>query len=135
MFISMRRLLQKATYTLCALFFYALTTFCLLAEDGHASHYSVACNSAGKHSSLGSTVTASGLPLNDKDMTAAHKTLPFGTKVRVTRVDTGRSVVVVITDRGPYKKGRIIDLARGAARKLGIMRIGVVKVSAEVVHS
>jgi rare lipoprotein A len=133
MFISMRRLLHKAIL----FFFYLFTTFCLLAchveaEEGKASHYSVACNSSGKGGKLGSTITASGKPLNDKDLTAAHKTLPFGTRVRVTRKDTGKSVVVVVTDRGPYKKGRVIDLARGAAIKLDMMRIGVCAVTLEV---
>ncbi len=65
-------------------------------------------------------------------MTAAHKTLPFGTVVRVTRTDTGHSVVVVINDRGPFIKGRIIDLSRGAARKIDMIRRGVVPCVVEV---
>jgi rare lipoprotein A len=65
-------------------------------------------------------------------MTAAHKKLPFGTVVRVTDVATGRSVQVTINDRGPFIPGRIIDLSRGAAAKLGIIDSGVAKVRVEV---
>jgi len=62
-------------------------------------------------------------------MTAAHRTLPFGTRVRVVHEGTGRSVVVRINDRGPFTRGRVIDLARGAASALGVTRSGVAFVS------
>ena len=61
-------------------------------------------------------------------MTAAHPDLPFGTEVVVTRPDTGREVTVVINDRGPFVKGRIIDLSKRAARELGILNRGVAPV-------
>lgn len=64
--------------------------------------------------------TASGERFNPDGMTAAHKTLPFGTKVKVTNQANGKSVKVTINDRGPFVKGRIIDLSAGAARKIGI---------------
>lgn len=64
--------------------------------------------------------TASGDYFNPSGMTAAHKTLPYGTKVKVTNQANGKSVTVTINDRGPYVKGRIIDLAAGAAKKIGI---------------
>jgi rare lipoprotein A len=64
--------------------------------------------------------TASGETFNANAMTAAHRTLPFGTKVRVVNERTGRSVVVRINDRGPFHGGRIIDLAKAPARALGI---------------
>ncbi len=64
--------------------------------------------------------TANGEAFNPNGMTAAHRTLPFGTRVRVVNEKTGRSVVVRINDRGPFIAGRIIDLARGAARQLGM---------------
>ena len=64
--------------------------------------------------------TANGERFNTHAMTAAHKSLPFGTKVRVVHEKTGRSVVVRINDRGPYAHGRIIDLAQAPARALGI---------------
>ena len=65
-------------------------------------------------------------------LTAAHKTLPFGTHVRVTDIKTGRSVVVTITDRGPFTRGRVLDLCTRAARALGMIDRGVVYVRAEI---
>lgn len=76
--------------------------------------------------------TANGEMMNPSAMTAAHKTLPFGTRVRVTRVDTGRSVTVTINDRGPFVRGRIIDLSRAAAGSLGMTGAGVARVSLTV---
>lgn len=75
---------------------------------------------------------ASGGWFNPNAMTAAHKTLPFGTKVRVTNARTGRSVVVTINDRGPYIKGRIIDLSRAAAGAIGMINSGVAPVKVAV---
>jgi rare lipoprotein A len=66
-------------------------------------------------------------------LTAAHRTLPFGTRVRVTNLENGRSVVVTITDRGPFRKGRVIDVSRRAAGKLGFLREGTTRVRVEVV--
>lgn len=75
---------------------------------------------------------ASGGWFNPNAMTAAHKTLPFGTKVRVTNRNNGRSVVVTINDRGPYIKGRIIDLSKAAAHQVGMTASGVAPVSVAV---
>ena len=75
---------------------------------------------------------ASGGWFNPNAMTAAHKTLPFGTKVRVTNRNNGRSVVVTINDRGPYIKGRIIDLSKAAAQQVGMTGSGVAPVSVAV---
>ncbi|MCK5556749.1 MAG: septal ring lytic transglycosylase RlpA family protein, partial [Candidatus Hydrogenedentes bacterium] len=69
---------------------------------------------------------------NMRRLTAAHQTLPFGTRVRVTDLTTGRAVVVRINDRGPFKKGRIIDLSWGAARRLGIVEKGVAQVGLQI---
>jgi rare lipoprotein A len=66
-----------------------------------------------------------------EDLVAAHRKLPFGTSVHVTDVDTGQSVVVRINDRGPFGRGRVIDLSRSAADQLGIRRGGVAKVRLE----
>ncbi len=74
---------------------------------------------------------ASGGWFNPNAMTAAHKTLPFGTKVRVTNVRNGRSVVVTINDRGPYIAGRVIDLSKAAAGVIGMQQAGVVPVRVE----
>lgn len=72
---------------------------------------------------------ASGGWFNPRALTAAHKTLKFGTRVRVTNLRNKRSVIVVINDRGPYIKGRIIDLSKAAAEKIGMIKSGVVNVS------
>ncbi|MBD2728453.1 septal ring lytic transglycosylase RlpA family protein [Nostoc sp. FACHB-892] len=76
--------------------------------------------------------TASGQRFNPEGMTAAHRSLPFGTKVRVTNTRNGRSVVLRINDRGPFIRGRIIDVSTGAARVLGMMGSGVAPVRVEV---
>ncbi|MCF4129381.1 MULTISPECIES: septal ring lytic transglycosylase RlpA family protein [Methylobacterium] len=75
--------------------------------------------------------TASGERFNPNGLTAAHRSLPFGTRVRVTNQSNGRSVVVRINDRGPFAHGRIIDLARGAGRAIGMN--GVARVAVAVV--
>ncbi len=77
--------------------------------------------------------TASGEVYDMGQMTAAHRTMPFGTWVRVTSVDTGRSVEVRINDRGPFEKGRIIDLSYAAARVLGAVGPGVIRVRLRVI--
>jgi len=74
--------------------------------------------------------TASGQRFNQEAMTAAHRTLPFGTRVKVTHA--GRSVVVTINDRGPFIRGRVLDLSKGAARAVGLTGRGVGHVVAEV---
>jgi rare lipoprotein A len=75
--------------------------------------------------------TASGARFNQGAMTAAHRSLPFGTRLRVTH--GGRSVVVTINDRGPFVRGRVLDLSTGAARAIGLTSAGVGRVTAEVV--
>lgn len=80
-------------------------------------------------------LSASGERFNQYAMTAAHKTLPFGTEVRVTNLDNGRSVVVRINDRGPFIPGRVIDLSTAAARVLGMVNSGVAPVKVEVIDS
>jgi rare lipoprotein A len=89
---------------------------------GQASYYS----HAGR--------TANGEVFRPDDMTAAHRTLPFGARVRVTDVLTRRSIVVRINDRGPFTRGRIIDVSRGAAEVLGMTSRGVAAVELEVVN-
>jgi rare lipoprotein A len=76
--------------------------------------------------------TASGEAYDPNALTAAHRTLPFGTRVRVTDVVSGRSVVVRINDRGPWRKQRVIDLSRAAARKLGLIQRGIGQVQLSV---
>ena len=79
-------------------------------------------------------VTANGERFNPQGMTAAHRYLPFGTRVRVTNLRNGRKITVRINDRGPFVKGRIIDLAQGAARKIGLTASGTAKVRLEVIR-
>ncbi len=88
----------------------------LHAESGIASFY-------------GGGQTASGEVSGRKDFTAAHRTLPFGTLVRVTNTRNGRTVVVRINDRGPFGRGRIIDMSHAAARQLGMIDSGTAAVS------
>ena len=94
-------------------------------ETGKASFYSTSCNGGNK--------TASGQKLRNDAMTMAHKTLPFGTKVMVTNQKNGKSVECVVTDRGPFIRGRIIDVTIGVARKLGFVKSGITTVKIEVV--
>ncbi|MGE0399125.1 MAG: septal ring lytic transglycosylase RlpA family protein [Kofleriaceae bacterium] len=91
--------------------------------------YGIASWYGGKHHG---GPTASGERFNKNAMTAAHKTLRMGTRVRVTRIKNGRVVIVRINDRGPYSKGRIIDLSEAAARQLDMIEDGIAKVKVEV---
>lgn len=78
--------------------------------------------------------TASGEPFDKNALTAAHKKLPFDTMVRVRNLDNGKSVIVRITDRGPYGKGRIIDVSEAAAHELDMIDSGVVRAELEVLE-
>jgi rare lipoprotein A len=81
------------------------------------------------------TKTANGERYDPMGITAAHPSLPFNTKVRVTNPSSGKSVVVRINDRGPHTGGRIIDLSQGAAKEIDLVRAGVAQVSIEVLGS
>jgi rare lipoprotein A len=99
----------------------------LATQMGEASYYS---------DSLAGRSTASGEPYDPTRFTAAHRKLPFGTILRVVRVDDGRTVYVKVNDRGPFgKRARILDLSRSAAETLGMMRAGVTQIRLEVVES
>lgn len=87
-------------------------------EVGHASWYG---SESGNRTAMGTRFFPQGL-------TAAHKTLPLPSRVRVTNLQNGRHVDVIVNDRGPFKKGRIIDLAHGAAKKIGLHGVGRVKI-------
>ena len=93
-------------------------------ETGVASYYS---------NCLAGKATACGEPYNTKKLTAAHKTLPFGTLVEVTMLSTGKKVLVKINDRGPYSKKRVIDLSYRAAKEIGLIRAGIARVKIQVV--
>ena len=81
------------------------------------------------------SLTASGERASPNTMTAAHRTLPFGTQVKVTNLRSGNSVVLTINDRGPFVEGRLIDVSRRAASLLGIHEAGIAPVRVEVVES
>ncbi len=95
-------------------------------EQGLASFYTDA---------LAGHRTANGERYSVEALTAAHRSLPFGTYVRVTAQQSGRSVVVRINDRGPFVQGRIIDLSREAAHRIGLLEVGVLAVTIEIVPS
>jgi len=80
------------------------------------------------------TKTASGEKFNTNDLTAAHPTLPFGTRLRVTNVSSGQSVTVRVNDRGPFVRGRVVDVSYAAAEELGMVGGGVAKVKLDVVE-
>jgi len=94
-------------------------------ETGKASWYSTKCN--------GGTRTASGQKLVNSANTAAHKTLPMGTQIKVTNLKNGKSEICTINDSGPFVKGRIVDVTIGVAEKLGFKKSGVTTVKIEVV--
>lgn len=95
------------------------------AIEGLASYYGA---------ELHGRKTASGVPFDMNALTAAHKTLPFGTRVKVTFLATGKSVIVEINDRGPFIPGRIIDLSAAAAKVIGLYAAGVGKVRLEIIQ-
>src|SRR5438128_1777770 len=90
-----------------------------ITETGRASYYADKYN--GRKTSNGETFSQSKL-------TAAHKTLPFGTKVKVTNLDNGKTITVKVNDRGPFVQGRIIDVSKKAAKKLDMLNAGVASV-------
>src|ERR1700704_2892445 len=108
--------------------FIAASAFCLLAIPGHTEDCIASVYSIGEPSQPG-TETASGIPLDDDAMTAAHKSLPFGSKVKVTNKENGRSVTITITDRGPFVEGRCIDVTKAGARALGMGGLAPVSVA------
>lgn len=99
-----------------------------LGSGGFVQRGEAAWYGGGFHGRL----TASGEPFDLHGLTAAHRTLPFGTRVRVENLRNGRSVVVRITDRGPFTPRRIIDLSRGAAEQLDMIRMGIAPVRIQV---
>ena len=112
-----KRLSRSVVITPVAALLLAVVTVPAFAQCGGASWYAL------------TSKTASGERMNPAAMTAAHRTLPFGTKLRVTNKRNGRSVVVRINDRGPFHGNRVIDLSTAAARTIGLLRSGTGRVS------
>src|ERR1700741_362143 len=111
---------------LCSLLTFIMSASSLLAQvqTGKASFYA---------DKFDGNPTASGEKYRHNKLTAAHKSLPFGTRVRVTNLSNDLSVEVTINDRGPYVENRVIDLSRAAAEKLGFINQGLADVKIEVV--
>lgn len=117
---------RRVLFTLlCTMQGISLAASAANVQQGEASYYA---------DSLNGNKTASGESYDSKAMTAAHRSLPFGTKVKVTYLKTGKSVEVVINDRGPYAKDRIIDISGAAAKSIGLIDAGHGKVSVEVIE-
>ncbi len=111
--------------------FFSLSTFTIYAIPPVFEEYGKAGYYADK---LHGRKTASGQVYDKDAMTCAHKTLPFGTKVKVTRLDNGESVIVTVNDRGPYSAGYVVDVSRKAAVALGIIKAGHAKVKLEIAN-
>jgi peptidoglycan lytic transglycosylase len=119
-FVTTRRVASARKHTPFARHHHATST--QIASQGVASFYTE------------DQPTASGEKFDTHDLTAAHPTLPFGTRLRVTNVATGRSVTVRVNDRGPYVPGRVVDVSHAAADELGMVESGIAKVKLDVVH-
>ena len=116
--------MRKLLFTFSLTFIFAATLGQI--QTGKASFYA---------DKFEGTSTASGEKYRHNKLTAAHKTLPFGTRVRVTNLDNNESVEVVINDRGPYVENRIIDLSKSAAEKLGFVNQGLADIKLEVIDA
>ena len=103
-----------------------LTSLEATEQHGKASIYSTSCN--------GGSRTASGVSLKNDANMVAHKTLPFGTKIKITNVSNGKTSEAIVVDRGPFVKGRIIDVTKSVAQQLGFSyKQGITKVKIEVI--
>ena len=121
--------------------FVSLTVFSVMlfyAVSSHAQPVSVGDTDEGIAAYYSNVfqgrTTASGDRYDKNALTAAHNTYPFGTRLKVTNLENDKSVIVVINDRGPTTKGRIIDLSRRAAEELGFIRAGLTRVKLEVIE-
>ena len=115
-------------------FFFVALALAALVFAAFASQAS-ASSTTGKASYYKSgKVTANGERFKPHGLTAAHRKLKFGTRVRVTNLANGRKVIVRINDRGPFIKGRIIDLSLGAAKKIGMLHRGIARVRMEILN-
>jgi len=114
-------------YKMVVFFFLLMVPLIAFAEPevGVASYYA---------DSLQGNLTSSEEPYDKDALTAAHRTLPFGTRIVVSNLDNGKSAVVIINDRGPYSQDRLIDVSGAAARQLGLIESGIAKVKIEVLE-
>jgi rare lipoprotein A len=112
------------TWALVIWALWSVNTLAASVTEGKASYYA---------DSLHGHITANGQYYDKNALTAAHKTLAFGTRVKVTNLSNKKSVVVVVNDRGPFVRNRIIDLSRAAAKRLGMIDRGVTRVRLEII--
>ncbi len=124
--MAVQGFLRLSARTLAALALLCAAAHAQRAEEGLASWYGAPFDGQ---------KAASGETYRQGELTAAHRTLPFGTTVRIRRVDNGATVVVRINDRGPFVESRIVDLSNAAARKLGMLEHGVVHVALEILQA
>jgi rare lipoprotein A len=110
---------MKTSIVFCLLLFLLCSCSKNITQSGKASYYS---------DNLSGRKTANGEKYSPAAYTAAHKKLPFGTTVKVTNLSNGKTVTVRVNDRGPFVAGRIIDLSKAAAKEIGMLQSGVVKV-------
>jgi rare lipoprotein A len=122
----MRQILSAFTFLAIAVLLSSFRPLFAQDEFGKAGYYADA---------LHGRRTASGEIYDKNELTCAHKTLPFGTPVRVTRLDNQKSVVVRVNDRGPFVEGYVVDISRRAAEEIGLVREGVTRVKLEVLES
>jgi len=122
--VPMSRIFISATAVLCLLLPLSAFSDELYPQYGNASWY-------GK--SLHGKKTASGEKFDQHSFTGAHRSLPFGTLVRVKNLRNGKEVIIIVNDRGPFVRGRIIDISRAAADSIGILSRGVTRVRVEIV--
>lgn len=117
--------MKKTNHAALAILFsiMSLAMYAQQPEFGLASFYD---------DSFQGSLTAYNVKYNKNDLTTSHKTYPYGTKLRVTRLDNKKSVIVTVIDKGPYMKGRIVDLSRRAAQELGMIEIGTAEVKVEL---
>jgi len=114
-----------------AILYLFISSCCLLGGESTAIQYGMASYYGDE---FHGKMTASGEVYNQWDFTCAHKKLPFGTKLKVVNLKNGKSIIVRVNDRGPFVKGRIIDLSLAAAKKIDMVRNGVVKVKIVIVR-
>jgi len=127
---------KKAMYIRCAIFIIIMAL--AACAPYHARRKAIKYDATGIASWYGpgfaGRKTACGERYKPMGLTAAHKTLPFGTAVKVTNLENDSSVIVTINDRGPFVRGRIIDLSKGAAKKIGLIATGTAKVKVIALH-
>jgi len=128
---SKDRTAQMARWTGLALASLTLPLACLISNAASAGERDVI--GLASYYSQG-RATASGEPFDTNALTGAHRTIPFGTRVRVTVLKTGKHVIVRINDRGPFTRGRVIDVSRRAAEILGMTGAGLARVRVEIVQ-